>query len=115
MYRASSEESLEQLLAFMQYYDSIDIQLEGHVNGRMGNRYMKKSGTNNPEKRAYKNGQELSLARAESIKEYLVEEGIESSRIQCVGKGGTEKIYKRPKNQREHQANRRIEVVILNK
>jgi flagellar motor protein MotB len=89
------------------------IELEGHVNGHMGRRYLKLAAKTNPERKAYKNGKELSLARAETVRDYLVSYGINADRIVCIGKGGTEKRFKRPKNSRENEANRRIEINIL--
>jgi len=112
LYKRDSDESLEELLHFMQNTKA-RIMLEGHVNGNMGRRYLKKAAKSNPERTAYRNAVDLSLARAESVKRYLVENGIDPSRIICVGKGGKEKIYNKPKNQRENSANRRIEIFIL--
>jgi outer membrane protein OmpA-like peptidoglycan-associated protein len=114
IYTSKSDESLNELLSFMLYYPDVKIRLEGHVNGKMGSRYLKKAGKSNPEKRVYANGKELSLARAESIRDYLVQEGVDPDRIECLGKGGSDRLYKKPKNQKEHEANRRIEVIILN-
>ncbi len=39
-----------------------------------------------------KTNQKLSLARAESVKAYLVSKGIESNRISAVGKGESEPV-----------------------
>lgn len=115
VYRQESETSLEELAAFMHYNTGVEIMLEGHVNGNMGRRYLKKAAESNPERKAYKNAEHLSLERAETVKSFLVNEGIDEDRIVCVGKGGSEKIYKNPSNQSENRANRRIEVIILNK
>lgn len=114
LYKDESDPSLRELVSFMNHYQDIKIILEGHVNGKMGRGYLKRAGKSNPERKVYKNAKELSLARAETIKEYLVFEGIDPDRITCVGKGGTEMIYPKPKNNKQHEANRRIEVIILN-
>jgi outer membrane protein OmpA-like peptidoglycan-associated protein len=105
--------TLEALLLFMNANPQLRIELEGHVNGHMGRRYLKLAAKTNPERKAYKNGKELSLARAETVRDYLVSYGINADRIVCIGKGGTEKRFKRPKNSRENEANRRIEINIL--
>lgn len=112
--RSDSDESLQELADFMNYYDDVNIRVDGHVNGKMGKSYLKKAARSNPERRQYKSGKELSLARAQTIKDFLISEGVDASRIECEGKGGTEMLYKKPKTQKENQANRRIEVVILN-
>lgn len=105
--------TLQALLRFMNANPALRIELEGHVNGHMGRRYLKHAAKTNPERKAYKNGKELSLARAETVRDYLVSYGIDSNRISCIGKGGSEKRFKRPKNARENEANRRIEINIL--
>lgn len=114
LYKNESDPSLHELVDFMNHYQDIKIILEGHVNGKMGRAYLKRAGKSNPEHKIYKNAKELSLARAETIKEFLVFEGIDPDRITCVGKGGTEMIYPKPKNNKQHEANRRIEVIIVN-
>ncbi len=112
--RSDSDESLQELADFMNYYDDVRIRIDGHVNGKMGKGYLKKAARSNPERRQYKSGRELSLARAETVRDFLISEGVDESRIVCEGKGGTEMLYKKPKTQKENQANRRIEVIILN-
>jgi len=115
VYRDESESSLGELTHFMKHNESVNIRIEGHVNGNMGKRYLKKAAETNPERTSYKNATDLSYERANTIKRFLVNEGIDEARIICEGKGGSEKLYKNPKNQAENRANRRIEVVILNK
>lgn len=112
LYKKDSNESLAELLHFMTNTDA-SIMLEGHVNGAKGRRYMKKAAKSNPERTAYKNATDLSLARAKSVKRFLVENGVDPSRVSCAGKGGKERIYKHPNNQKENSANRRIEIFVL--
>ncbi|NQX92855.1 MAG: OmpA family protein [Flavobacteriales bacterium] len=112
VYKEKSQTTLDELLHFMLHSEA-RILLEGHVNGRMGKSYLKKVGTSNPERVAYKNAKDLSLARALSIKKFLVDNGVDPARIECVGKGGGERIYKNPKSSKQEAANRRIEIVIL--
>jgi outer membrane protein OmpA-like peptidoglycan-associated protein len=113
IYKDESDPSLTELANFLKHYRDISIRLEGHVNGKMGRGYLKRAGKSNPERKIYKNAKELSLARAENVKEFLVFEGIFPDRISCVGKGGSEMLYPHAKNNMQHEANRRIEVVIL--
>ncbi|MEO0404013.1 MAG: OmpA family protein, partial [Bacteroidota bacterium] len=112
MYKEKSQSTLDELLHFM-LNSNARILLEGHVNGRMGKAYLKKVGTSNPERVAYKNAKDLSLARALSIKMFLVENGVDPARIECIGKGGSERLYKNPKTSKQEAANRRIEISIL--
>lgn len=112
VYKEESEKSLLKLLQFMQASEG-HILLEGHVNGSGGKLYFKKVGKRNPERVAYKNAKDLSHARAESVKRFLVENGIDPARIRTKGKGGTDKIYRNPKNKTQEAANRRIEIIVL--
>lgn len=115
VYRDESKTSLHELAAFMKYNTAVRVRIDGHVNGNMGKRYLKKAADSNPERTTYKNAIHLSYERANTVKRFLVNEGIDGDRIQCEGKGGSEKIHEKPKNQAENRANRRIEVIILNK
>lgn len=112
VYKKSAEEALDELLLYMKEHE-IRIRIEGHVNGEFGKRYMKEIERSNPERIGYKNAEDLSLARANSIKRFLVENGIDPSRIECVGKGGKFPVHKKPKNEKENAANRRIEIIVL--
>ncbi|MFT5922909.1 MAG: outer membrane protein OmpA-like peptidoglycan-associated protein [Flavobacteriales bacterium] len=113
VYKNKSEPSLNALMNFMENHPSIHIRLEGHVNGKMGGAYLKRAAKTNPERVEYKNAEDLSLARAETVKSFLTNGGIDPSRIECFGKGGKEMVFKRPKNERENAANRRIEVTVI--
>lgn len=112
-YTANSEETLQEVVDYLKENPQFDIKLVGHVNGKMGRGYLKKASRHNPERKAYKNGTHLSLARAESVRNFLVRQGIERDRITCVGRGGKDKLYKKPKNDAENSANRRIEIVLI--
>ena len=111
-YKRESLKSLKKLYQFMLDNPEVEILIEGHVNGNLGKAYLKEAGRHNPEKVAYKNSTHLSLARARSVRDYLVDKGIDEHRISIDGKGAEEMKYKRPKNRREEEANRRIEVTI---
>ena len=112
LYTERSEPTLNEVLAFLSRNPSYKVHLIGHVNGNMGRAYLKKVGKSNPERKVYKNAEHLSLARAESIRDFLVANGIDASRISCEGRGGKDKVYNKPRNERENEANRRIEIVL---
>lgn len=113
LYKEESEPTLEEVTMYLKQHPQLNIRLEGHVNGKMGWFYLRRAGKTNPERKAYKNAKHLSLARAESIREYLVDHGVDPARIECVGKGGSERIYKKPRNRKENEANRRIEIILF--
>lgn len=112
LYTEKSEPTLNEVLAFLTKNPGYKVHLIGHVNGNMGRAYLKKAGKNNPERKVYKNAEHLSLARAESIRDFLVANGIDEARISCEGRGGKDKVYRKPRNERENEANRRIEIVL---
>jgi outer membrane protein OmpA-like peptidoglycan-associated protein len=87
---------LNKLVKYMKMYPSIRIRLEGHTDV-----------LGNPEK-----NQLLSEQRVQSLKNYLVENGIVDTRIECKGYGAS-----KPLNSGRIEAlrklNRRVELVIL--
>ena len=113
VYKNKSEPSLNALLNFMENHPSVHIRLEGHVNGKMGRAYLKRAAKTNPERVKYKNAEDLSLARAKTVKFFLTNGGIDPSRIECIGKGGKEMIFRKPKNELQNAANRRIECIVI--
>jgi outer membrane protein OmpA-like peptidoglycan-associated protein len=58
-------------------YSNYDIRIEGHADGAK------------PTKGKYKSNEELSEARADAVKRYLVQKGISSGRISTSGLGST--------------------------
>lgn len=58
-------------------YSGLDVVVEGHADGAK------------PTKGKYKSNEELSEARAEAVKRYLVQKGISSGRISTRGLGST--------------------------
>lgn len=58
-------------------YSNSDVRVEGHADGAK------------PTRGKYKSNEELSEARAESVKRYLVQKGVSSSRITTAGLGST--------------------------
>ena len=95
----SAKSSLKALLDFMQHNKKAVIEVEGHVNG-----------PNERNTNAYK---ELSNNRAKAVKAFLMENGIAENRIKFVGYGNSQMLYPQPKSEREHSANRRVEIKII--
>lgn len=111
--KEESEPNLEEIAAYLHNHPEMHIKLVGHVNGRFGKSYLKKAARSNPERKVYRNAKELSLARAETVMQFLINDGIDASRIQCEGKGGQDRIYKKPENELQNEANRRLEIIFL--
>lgn len=95
----SARSSLKALLDFMRNNKKVVIEIEGHVNG-----------PNQKNTDAYKT---LSNNRAMAVKEYLLENKIEEKRIMFIGYGNSQMLYPNPRSEREHSANRRVEIKII--
>jgi outer membrane protein OmpA-like peptidoglycan-associated protein len=95
---ASAYNDLDKLVSFLNANSSIDIEVQGHVNA-VGNNS--------------KGAQKLSERRAKAVKDYLVEKGIDSNRVQHVGYGNTEMVFQDPQTPEQEQANRRVEIKFL--
>lgn len=93
-----SKSSLSALLQFMQVNGNAHIEIQGHVNG-----------PGSPNTNEFR---KLSNARAEAVKNYLTENGIQAARLKANGYGNTKMIYPNPVNEGQHAANRRVEIVI---
>lgn len=90
--------ALDQLREFLIENPDIHIEIQGHVNGE-----------SRRNKRKYR---KLSTARARAIYDKLVEAGIDRSRMKYTGFGNSKMIYPTPINNRQAEANRRVEVEI---
>lgn len=99
--RTGDSYELEALAQLMEQYSSMEIELGAHTDSRGAEDY----------------NLQLSLRRAESAKEFLVQRGIAQERVKAIGYGEA-----LPRNrcrdgvecsEEEHQHNRRTEVKIL--
>ena len=91
------EKSLNELLLVMKQNPSLSIRVDGHVNGCESIIDVNK----------------LSADRANTVKEFLVSNGIESDRIKTQGFGCSKMLYPDSKNEFEQALNRRVEVQVL--
>ncbi len=96
--QASDLEELEQLLLLMRAKTDLRILVEGHTD-KVG---------------AEKYNLDLSLRRANAVKEYLVKKGIDTGRIETKGYGWSSPAYPYQGTEKENPLNRRIEVKIAN-
>lgn len=94
-----AREPLFNLLDFMKSNPKVHIIVKGYVN--------------DPESQnSNKYDQELSEQRAKAVVQFLIEKGIESSRMDWKGFGNKDMLYPNPQNWEEQQANRRVEIEV---
>lgn len=100
--------SLISLYQLMKKNRKMKIQIEGHVNGGT-------YGINLPmfQKESPESLQLLSDQRTETVFNFLREEGIDTSRMSKVGYSDKFMLFPKPKNEYEHEANRRVEIKVL--
>jgi outer membrane protein OmpA-like peptidoglycan-associated protein len=112
--RKESSYDLGRLLEYMRNNSSVKIEIQGHTNGD-NKIYKNKAYENLGEEWNFKgSAKTLSLKRAEAIKKYLINNGIDSERLIPVGQGGHKPIIENPETMEDGQRNIRVEVVILN-
>lgn len=93
-----SKDNLEDLRKMMKRNRCIKIELRGHTNGCGHGK---------------KSSEELSFQRAQTVKDYLVDNGIKAKKIKVKGYGCSDMLYEHPHGSREEKMNRRVEVKIL--
>lgn len=94
--RAASKENLRSLAQSLQSYEDTEILVVGHTDSTGSDDY----------------NQGLSQRRASSAREYLLSQGVGSSRARAVGRGESEPIASN-ETVTGRQENRRVEVAIF--
>jgi outer membrane protein OmpA-like peptidoglycan-associated protein len=93
-----SEERLKRIRDFLIFNEDIKIEIQGHVHHVGRNGFASKR---------------LSRRRAQSVKDFLVKNGIDKNRLLAVGYGNTQMRYPNAQSASEERANRRVEVRII--
>lgn len=97
-FTSESSVKLKRLRDFLALNANLKIEIQGHVHSKA-----KKSSVID---------QRLSEKRARRVLRYLVQNGIDRERLTSVGFGNKKPIFEKPKNNREEQANRRVDILI---
>jgi outer membrane protein OmpA-like peptidoglycan-associated protein len=97
-----SKPELPKLLHFMQLNPQMKIEIAGHVN-------VPNQPPVPPEDKDFK----LSVARAKTVHDYLLANGIEQKRIQYRGYGNSQMRFPNAVSEREQALNRRVELRVL--
>jgi len=104
--KPESKPDLDSLLAFMQLHDKANIEIQGHMNFPR-NLYA------SPMQVLY--NRTLSHNRAKAIFNHLVKNGVDSRRMTYKGMSNFKMVYPIPKTSAEEDANKRVEVWVLEK
>ncbi|MEZ4922783.1 MAG: OmpA family protein [Crocinitomicaceae bacterium] len=92
--------TLKRLLDFMAVNDEVRIEIQGHVNA--------------PDMENSNKIQKLSEDRAKAVLKFLKNNGISPDRMEAKGYGNTQPLFEKPKKPEEEEANRRVEIMIIN-
>lgn len=95
----ASDAKLIRLKDFLVLNSGVKVEIQGHVNA---------IGEENSSA-----AMKLSKERAKMVYNYLRQAGISKKRMKFKGYGGTAPVYEKPKYSYEDQANRRVEIKIL--
>lgn len=100
----SSFTELNKVVNIMKQKPTLEIQIEGHVccTTDEPDGYDWDTGLNN-----------LSIARARAVTDYLVEQGIAPERLRYQGYGGTKKINEDESTETLRRINRRVEIKVI--
>lgn len=102
-----SFEELKLLLEVMQKSDSLEVEIQGHICC---------TPVGQPDGMNMATGKmQLSYDRAVAIRDYLVRNGIDQSRLKVVGKGGSSPLVYPEMTESDRSRNRRVEIKILKK
>lgn len=108
--RPGSLSELSKLLVYLKSNPEVKIEIQGHTSGnnKIRSDYEGEGSFNGSSKK-------LSQYRADIIKKYLVDNGIDGLRLVAKGYGGNRMIYPNPKTQDQADMNIRVGVLILSK
>ncbi|MDP5062494.1 MAG: OmpA family protein, partial [Maribacter sp.] len=99
--REDAKISIEKVLAYLNEYPSVNVQVRSHTDSRANDAY----------------NMRLSANRAKATAEYLIAAGIPSNRISYEGYGETELTNNCSNNipcsKENHQLNRRSEFIVV--
>ena len=95
--RQDSKDELDRLTHFLLLNSEIEIEIQGHVYATGENTI---------------STQRMSEERAKAVMKYLTTNGVNKNRLTAVGYGNTKPIYANAENEKQQQANRRVEIKV---
>ncbi len=99
-----SEPELPKVLKFMQINPDLKVEIAGHING---------PGLVMAREPEWRRG--LSERRAKLVYDYLLKNGIPAERLTYKGYMNTQMLIPNPKNEKESEQNRRVEIRVVGK
>ncbi len=114
----ASKEQMQALLEVLQDSPAMRIRLNGHTNTNDRGKIIYVGPSKNffalTNDRIEKTGsaKDLSTARAQVIKDWLVSQGVADDRVETIGWGGTKPLYE--KNSPNSRKNGRVELEVIN-
>ena len=93
----TAKSSLKRILKLMRANKSLKIRIDGHTNGCPG---------------GIASSQDLSLARAHTVKSFLIKKGIDAERITTKGFNCTQMLFPVTSSPAEQSLNRRVEILV---
>jgi outer membrane protein OmpA-like peptidoglycan-associated protein len=112
--KPGAEKELDQLVNFLVWNDNISVEIQGHT--------ANDSQDIKPDPNFKGQGKEwnfrgtafeLSERRAEAVRDYLIQKGIDESRLKAVGYGDTQKRFPDAETFEESEKNMRVEVLVI--
>jgi outer membrane protein OmpA-like peptidoglycan-associated protein len=107
-----SIEELEGIYSFLKNHPELQIQIVGHTNGDKDVKASRLVREKGEEWNFSGTAKDLSFRRADKIKTYLVDKGIDGITIKAIGKGGEEMVVENPSNMKEAMQNIRVEIIV---
>lgn len=106
-----SEQALYRLLNLVRYLEKYRFEIQGHITT-----VSHSSSTIGTIARGVSGGHKehwLADARAKKVYNYLIENGIDSNRLEWKGYGNSLMVFPNPKTKSQHRRNRRVSVKVL--
>ena len=111
--KEDSKIELNKLLEFMLGNKSYSFEIQGHTNGNRAVKTTKRYAHLGVEWNYKGSSKKLSKLRAEKIKAYLIENGVNETQLETGGYGGDRMIVAKPKNMSQAMKNIRVEVIVV--
>jgi outer membrane protein OmpA-like peptidoglycan-associated protein len=100
----ASEPELPKILKFMQINPNLKVEIAGHING---------PGLDMDKEPEWRRS--LSERRAKLVYDYLLKNGIPAERMTYKGYENKQMLFPKPKNEKEAEQNRRVEIRVVEK